>query len=67
MKPTYKMLYLVVEGLELLKATWQTEAESLDAARDADRLGELGNDLALLDITLQKFKADRDAIAREAS
>lgn len=63
MNPTYKMLYLVVEALELLKATWQKEAESLDETRDDDRLGELGNDLAYLDLTLAKFKEDRNAAA----
>lgn len=63
MKLTYQMPYLVVEALEFLKATWQKEVERLDETRDDDRLGELGNDLAYLDITLAEFKKALTAAA----
>jgi hypothetical protein len=56
MEPTYKMLYLVVEGLELLKATWQKEVDSLHETHDDDRIGELSNDLPYLDMTIAKFR-----------
>ncbi len=62
MKLDYKMMHLIVDALELRKATWQREFESLDETFDDDRLGELGNDLAYLDVILAEFKEEIDAI-----
>ena len=65
MKLSYKMLYMVVEALELLRATWQEEAKGLDEERDEDRLGDLGNDLAYLDCVLAEFRKEKDVIANQ--